>query len=73
MGDLWHGGQCDEALPVEGDGLRPLTKPTVANFRGLGLAEMGRAMLDQRPHRADGGLALHALAVVTSILEAATE
>jgi hypothetical protein len=34
---------------------------------------MGRAMLDQRPHRADGALALRALAFMTSILEAATE
>ena len=73
MGDLWHAGQRDEALPVEGDGLRSLTKPAVANYRGLELAEMGRAMLDQRPHRADGALALQALAVMTSILDAATE
>jgi predicted dehydrogenase len=49
----------------------PLSKPAHANYRGLGLADMARAIIEGRPHRADGALALHALAVMTGILEAA--
>ena len=34
---------------------------------------MARAIIDQRPHRANGEIALHVLAVMAGILEAATE
>ena len=43
-----------------------------ANYRGLGLADMARAIAEGRPHRANGDLALHILAVMEGILEAAT-
>jgi hypothetical protein len=33
---------------------------------------MARAIADQRPHRANGDIALHVLAVMAGILEAAT-
>ena len=36
-------------------------------------ADMARAIADQRPHRANGDIALHVLAVMAGILEAATE
>lgn len=42
-----------------------------ANYRGLGLADMARAIADGRPHRANGDLALHVLAVMEGILDAA--
>ncbi|MEX6508400.1 Gfo/Idh/MocA family protein [Jiella sp. M17.18] len=43
-----------------------------ANYRGAGLAEMARAIGEGRPHRANGDVALHVLAVMAGILEAAT-
>jgi predicted dehydrogenase len=46
----------------------PTAAPDRANWRGLGLADMARAIADNRPHRADGRLALHALAVLEGIL-----
>jgi predicted dehydrogenase len=51
----------------------PLSKPVHANYRGLGLADMARAIIEDRSHRADGALALHALAVMTGMLDAAAE
>ncbi|MFV0383291.1 Gfo/Idh/MocA family protein [Paracoccus sp. (in: a-proteobacteria)] len=49
----------------------PFGNPVTANYRGLGLAEMARAIVEDRPHRASGELALHVLAVMLGILEAA--
>jgi len=51
----------------------PKDKPVHANYRGLGLADMARAIADQRPHRANGELSLHVLAVMAGLLEAANE
>lgn len=51
----------------------PATTPEFANDRGLGLADMARAIIDGRPHRASGDLALHVLAVMEGILQAAAE
>jgi predicted dehydrogenase len=42
-----------------------------ANYRGAGLADMARAILDDRPHRCSGRFALHTLAVLTGIVESA--
>ena len=44
-----------------------------ANYRGLGLADMARAIIDDRPHRASDEAALHVLAVMESILDAARD
>jgi predicted dehydrogenase len=49
----------------------PIQAPDRANWRGLGLADMARAIADNRPHRADGRLALHTLAVLEGVLQAA--
>ena len=49
----------------------PKAGPKFANDRGLGLADMARAIIDRRPHRANGDVALHVLAVMAGILEAA--
>lgn len=51
----------------------PTAEPRLANYRGLGLADMGAAIRENRPHRADGRLALHTLAVMLGTLEAATD
>lgn len=49
----------------------PFGNPVMANYRGLGLAEMARAIAEGRPHRSSGELALHALATMLGILESA--
>ncbi len=49
----------------------PKDEPVHGNYRGLGLAEMARAIAEKRPHRASGDLALHVLAVMEAILRAA--
>jgi predicted dehydrogenase len=51
----------------------PTDTPKVANYRGLGLADMARAILDRRSHPANGEAALHVLAVMTGILESAEQ
>jgi predicted dehydrogenase len=48
----------------------PAAAPKFANYRGLGLADMARAIVGGRPHRASGEIALHVLAVMAGILEA---
>jgi predicted dehydrogenase len=51
----------------------PLSKPVHANYRGLGLADMARAIGEGRAHRANGTFALHVLAVMTAMLDAAAQ
>ena len=51
----------------------PARHPAFANYRGVGLAEMARAIDEGRPHRASAELALHTLAVMDAMLEAAAE
>ena len=51
----------------------PADKPNQSNWRGLGLADLARAILDKREPRASGALALHVLAVMDAILTAAPE
>jgi predicted dehydrogenase len=51
----------------------PADAPLNANYRGLGLAEMARAISDGRPNRLNGDFALHCLDVLLGIVEAATE
>lgn len=51
----------------------PVEQPVHANYRGLGLAEMARAIENGRPHRASGELALHVLAAMSGILESARD
>ncbi len=78
-GDVLIAGKDEDWRTIPTDGKTfvkknwPATGPRFANDRGLGLAEMARAIIDSRPHRASGDLALHVLAVMASILEAATE
>ena len=45
----------------------------IANYRGIGLADMVAGIADNRPHRCSGQLALHVMEVLTAILTAAEE
>lgn len=51
----------------------PSDKVQHANYRGLGLADMARSIMDNRAHRANGDVALHVLAIMEGILSAAAE
>jgi predicted dehydrogenase len=50
----------------------PKDAPRFANYRGLGLADMARGIIDKRPHRANGDIGLHVLAIMEGILAAAS-
>jgi predicted dehydrogenase len=49
----------------------PFDRPSYANYRSVGLAEMANAIVEDRPHRCSGRFALHALAVMTGMLNSA--
>jgi predicted dehydrogenase len=51
----------------------PVTRPYSENSRGIGVADMIYAIEHNRPHRASGDLAYHALETMHSILQAADE
>ncbi|AMM87263.1 Gfo/Idh/MocA family oxidoreductase [Martelella sp. AD-3] len=51
----------------------PADAPLHANHRGIGLAEMARAISEKRTNRLDGEFALHCLDVLLAIVESATE
>lgn len=45
----------------------------VADYRIIGVVDMARAILEGRPHRCSGGLALHVLEVLTALGRSAAE
>lgn len=47
----------------------PVVFPYQDSFRGLGLAEMASAILNDRPHRANGDIAHHVLDVISAVYE----
>lgn len=49
----------------------PFDSPNMANYRGLGLADMAAGILENRPHRCSGDFALHVLATMIGILDSA--
>jgi len=51
----------------------PLTHPHTENSRGLGVADMARAIQEDRPHRASGSLAYHVLDLMQAFHEASDE
>src|SRR5690606_35246975 len=52
----------------------PVTLPYAdGNYRSLGVADMAQAIVDNRPHRASGALALHVLEVMEALEVAARE
>ncbi len=81
----WFGGEVSVAKPRQpwqahatssdrfGEPNWPAAHPVNANYRGLGLADMARGILDNRAHRANGEIGLHVLAVMEGILAAAEQ
>lgn len=69
------GGEVKLAKPrVQAWEVVPTTLPYAdANYRSLGLADMGHAILSNRPHRASGDLALHILEVMEAFEIASKE
>ena len=52
----------------------PVTQPYAdGNYRSLGVADMAQAIIDGRPHRANGALALHVLEVMEAFATASAE
>jgi predicted dehydrogenase len=51
----------------------PTGEKSHINYRGVGLAEMARAIIEERPHRANGDIGLHVLAIMEGILGSATD
>jgi hypothetical protein len=51
----------------------PLINDWTANLRGLGVADMARAMREGRSHRANGELAYHVLEVMHAAHDASRE
>ena len=49
----------------------PSDRPAVANYRGIGLADMAATIEAGRPHRCSGDFGLHILAVIEAILVSA--
>lgn len=61
-----------EPLPVAGtSNYEDINGDFIANYRGIGLADMVAAIRERRPHRCNGDLALHVIEVMTSILHSA--
>ena len=61
-------GKGEEWTPI------PVTQPYAdGNYRSLGVADMAQAILDNRPHRANGDLALHVLEVMEAFATASAE
>jgi predicted dehydrogenase len=66
------GGQIETRGKNEDWVTAPITMPYWdGNFRSLGLADMAQAIRSDRPHRASGALALHALEVMEAVENAA--
>ena len=51
----------------------PTAAPKYANYRGIGLADMARGIVSGSPHRANGDVALHVLAVMEGMANAAVD
>lgn len=51
----------------------PEDKPTLANYRALGIAEMAAHIQNGTPHRSSGDLALHALEIMLAIVEGSAD
>lgn len=60
-----------EALPL-GKINWPEQKPSLANYRGIGLAEFAQAIKESRQHRPSAEMAFHVLDVLTAITSSAT-
>jgi len=70
-GAAWEAIATDASPAGRGNFKLP-SGATMANYRGLGLADMARAIEENRPHRANGAFAQHVLAVMSALIESAT-
>lgn len=67
-GDIFLRGENDDEwrqIPIE--------FPYTANMRGLGVADMARAIRENRPHRASGEMTYHVVDVMRTLLKSAEE
>lgn len=62
--------ETDTALDLFGAVNWPMVAPDRANYRMLGLADLARSIVEGRPARASGTLALHVLEIMEAILRA---
>ncbi len=67
--DDWQPVETDDG--VWGAANWPADQPKIANYRGLGLADMAAGIKEGRPHRASGEVALHTVATMLAILKSA--
>ncbi len=67
-GGDWH--STDTASLPYGAVNWPVDRPDRANYRMLGLADLARSLVEGRPARASGALALHVLEIMEAILRA---
>lgn len=67
-GALWE--ETDTAGDLFGAINWPVDKPDRANYRMVGLADLARSIVEGRPARASGDLALHVLDIMEAILRA---
>lgn len=67
------GGPVSVRKPGEEWQEQPITRDFADNSRGLGVADMARAIRDGRPHRASGDLMLHVLEIMHAIHRASAE
>ncbi|PKA45216.1 oxidoreductase [Rhizobium sullae] len=68
QGAQWQ--ETDTAGELFGAANWPAAAPDRANYRMLGLADLARSIVEGRPPRASGDLALHVLEVMEAILRA---
>ncbi|OQY89741.1 MAG: oxidoreductase [Chloroflexi bacterium UTCFX4] len=67
-GDIFVRGENDDewrSVPIE--------FPYTENMRGLGVADMARAIRENRPHRASGEMTYHVVDVMRALLKSAEE
>ncbi len=68
LGGDWQ--ETDTASLPYGAPNWPADAPDRANYRMLGLADLARSLVEARPPRASGALALHVLEIMEAILQA---
>lgn len=80
----WHGGRVtcslrgdawidlnEEAVPFKNPNGRDAAGNPIANYRGIGIADMVEAIGRNRPHRASAELAVHVLEILEQIIRSA--
>ena len=72
--DVWkHHLPCIEIHGTEGSIFVPCSHPYAGGGRGLGVADLAQAVIDDRPHRCNGELAYHVLDLMHAFHDASDE